>query len=118
MRSEQAKGNINPKIFAQEEKALANLQLRVNVETLNKRATDAIANKMQGSARQYIEKAITALSNHKQKTEYTEKRTAELTNILNGLESTVKDNNLKQLMEEKAKESEEIDNLFAPKKKW
>ena len=118
LRSEHAKGNISPKLFSQEEKALANLQLRVNIETLHKRATDAISNNMQGSARQYIEKAITALANHKQKTEYTEKRTLELKSILDSLESTVKDNNLKQLLEEKAKENEEIDTLFAPKKKW
>lgn len=118
LRSEQAKGNINPKQFAQEEKELANLQLRVNVETLNKRAVDAIANKMQGSARQYFEKAINALGAHKPQNEYTKSRKAELADMLSSLENNVKDNNLKQLLADKEKESQEIESLFGPKKKW
>jgi hypothetical protein len=118
IRSEHAKGNLSPKMFAQEDKALESLQLRVNVETLSKRATDAINNKMQGSARQYIEKAIAALSKHKPQSDYCVQRKQELETILNGLESSVKDNNLQQLLAEKQKESAEIESLFAPKKKW
>ena len=118
LRSEHAKGQISPKMFAQEDKSLESLQLRVNVETLAKRANDAISNKMQGSARQYIEKAVAALAKHKPQTEYCARRKKELEQILNGLESSVKDNNLQQLLAEKEKESKEIESLFAPKKKW
>jgi uncharacterized Zn finger protein (UPF0148 family) len=118
LRSEHSKGNIPSAFFVQEETALANLQLRVNIETLMKRATDAVENKMQGSARQYIEKAITALGNYKTQTEYTIERTADFEAMRDGLEMNVKDNNLKQILEEKEKENKEIDSLFAPKKKW
>lgn len=118
LRSEYAKGNITPKLFAQEEQALASLQLRVNVETLAKRASDAVANSMQGSARQYIEKAINALNNHKPQCDYTNTRRPELEEMRKNLEMNVKDNNLKQLLAEKEKESAEIESLFAPKKKW
>lgn len=118
LRSEHAKGNITPKLFVQEESALASLQMRVNVETLMKRATDAVTGDMQGSARQYIEKGITALTNHKPQTDYTSARKKDLEAMLNGLEMNVKDNNLKQIMADKEKESKEIDSLFAPKKKW
>lgn len=118
LRSEHAKGNLSPKMFAQEDKALESLQLRVNVETLSKRANDAINNKMQGSARQYIEKAIAALSKHKPQSDYCVQRKQELDTVLNSLESSVKDNNLQQLLAEKQKESAEIESLFAPKKKW
>ncbi|MFT6268938.1 MAG: hypothetical protein ACJAVV_001756 [Alphaproteobacteria bacterium] len=118
LRSEYAKANITPKLYAQEEKALSSLQLRVNVETLMKRATDGVSNNMQGSARQYIEKAITALTNHKPQSDYTAERKIELESMLNGLEMNVKDNNLKQLMEEKEKENTDIESLFAPKQKW
>lgn len=118
LRSEHTKGNIPSKVFIQEESALASLQLRVNVETLMKRAKDAVASNMQGSARQYIEKGITALSNHKPQTDYTSARKKDLETMLNGLEMNVKDNNLKQIMADKEKESKEIDSLFAPKKKW
>ncbi len=118
LRAEHTKGNVPSALFTREERSLANLQLRVNVETLHKRAQDGIDKKMQGSARQYIEKAITALNNHKPQNDYTKARKSELETMLNGLEMNVKDNNLKQLMAEKEKESKEIESLFAPKKKW
>ncbi|MFT4654935.1 MAG: hypothetical protein ACI82S_002595 [Patiriisocius sp.] len=118
LRSEYTKANITPKLYSQEEKALSSLQLRINVETLIKRASDAVTNNMQGSARQYLEKAINALTNHKPQSDYTVSRKVELESMLNGLEMNVKDNNLKQLMAEQEKESKEIESLFAPKKKW
>jgi hypothetical protein len=118
LRSEHAKHNITYTLFVQEEKALSCLQLRVNVETLMKRASDAVTNKMQGSARQYIAKAITALGNHKPQSDYTNERKTELEGMLKNLEMNVKDNNLKQLIAQQEKDSKEIDSLFEPKKKW
>lgn len=118
LRSEQGKGNITPKVFAFEDKSLERLQLRVNVETLGKRAHDAMASGMQGSARQYLEKAVNALNSHKPQDEYTNKRIEDYNKILNSLESAMKESNLAKVAAEKAKESEEIDELFAPKKKW
>lgn len=118
LRSEHGKGHITPKIFSVEDKSLERLQLRVNVETLHKRANDAIAGQQQGSARQYIEKAVNALKSHKPQDEYTSRRIADFSSTLNGLESAMKQSNLAQIAAEKAKESEDIDQLFAPKKKW
>jgi hypothetical protein len=118
LRSEHGKGNITPKVFSIEDKNLERLQLRVNVETLNKRANDAIGGKQQGSARQYIEKAVNALKAHKPQDEYTTKRISDFETTLNGLENAMKQNNLAQIAIDKAKESEEIDQLFGPKKKW
>ena len=118
LRSEQSKGHITPKLFMQEDKALEALQLRVNVETLTKRANDANRNSMQGSARQYIEKAITAIGKHKPETEYCVNRKEALQAMLASMESDVKDNNLQSLEDNRGKENKEIDSLFAPKKKW
>jgi type II secretory pathway pseudopilin PulG len=118
LRSEQGKGNITPKVFAFEDKNLERFQLRINVETLGKRAHDAMGTGMQGSARQYLEKAVNALNAHKPQDEYTHKRIDDFTKILNSLESAMKEANLAKVAAEKAKESEEIDELFAPKKKW
>ena len=118
LRAEYAKANVTPAVYSEQDTALCNLQLRVNVETLMKRANDAIVKNQQGSARQYIEKAINALDKYKPQNDYTTNRKGELEVMLNGLELNVKDNNLKQLMAEKAKESKEIESLFAPKKKW
>ncbi len=118
LRSEQGKGNISPKVFAFEDKSLERLQLRVNIETLNKRANDALTAGMQGSARQYLEKAVNALKSHKPQDEYTVQRVADFEKVLSSLENAMKEANLAQVAAEKAKESEDIDDLFAPKKKW
>nr|WP_297349098.1 hypothetical protein [uncultured Glaciecola sp.] len=120
LRSEHGKGNITPKVFSTEDKNLERLQLRVNVETLNKRASDAISGSMHGSARQYLEKAVNALKTHKPQDDYTTIRTAELKAKLIGLEETMKQSNLEQIAVEKEKEKDsgDIDELFAPKKKW
>jgi hypothetical protein len=118
LRSERKKETITKEIFLREDKTLECLQLRVNIDTLLKRANDAVANSMQGSARQYLEKAIGALAKQTPQTEYTTSRAAELMEMLNGLESTLKDRNVQNIMAAKAKDKEDIDELFAPKKKW
>jgi len=118
LRSEHGKGNITPKVFSTEDKSLERLQLRVNVETLSKRANEAITGNQQGSARQYIEKAVNALKAHKPQDEYTSARISDFESTLSGLENAMKANNLAQIAEAKANESEDIDQLFAPKKKW
>jgi type II secretory pathway pseudopilin PulG len=118
LRSEHGKGNISSKIFSTEDKSLERLQLRVNVETLNKRASDAMNGDMQGSARQYLEKAVGALKAHKPQDEYTSARITEFESKLDGLENAMKASNLAQVVAEKAKESGDIDQLFGPKKKW
>lgn len=118
LRSEYKKGNISIEEFKVEEEALERLQLRVNIETLHKRAADAVTNGMQGSARQYLEKALSALAKQKQTSAYIDAKRQEITAMLDGLESTLKDKNVQNILDEKAKEKEEIDTLFAPKKKW
>jgi type II secretory pathway pseudopilin PulG len=118
LRSEHGKGKISSKIFSTEDKSLERLQLRVNVETLNKRASDAMNGDMQGSARQYFEKAVGALKAHKPQDEYTSARITEFESKLDGLENAMKASNLAQVVAEKAKESGDIDQLFGPKKKW
>ncbi|MEM0910729.1 MAG: hypothetical protein AAGJ37_07115 [Pseudomonadota bacterium] len=117
LRSERTQGAVEHEIYLEEDKQLEQLQLRVNVETLHKRAADAINSKMQGSARQYLEKAVRALVSFKPQDEYTQKRGAELKKMLSGLENSVKDKNLAQAAGQKA-DGQEIDDIFAPKKKW
>nr|WP_136252366.1 hypothetical protein [Ningiella ruwaisensis] len=118
LRSEFKKGNIPADVYQAEDSAIEKLQLRVNIETLHKRANDAVTNKMQGSARQYLEKALAALAKHKPQFEYTTNKTRELQDMLMNLESVVKDRNVQHILDEKAKEKEDIEELFAPKKKW
>ncbi|MGQ8363856.1 hypothetical protein [Glaciecola sp. 1036] len=118
LKVEVTRGNISQNIYQVEDKFLEKLQLRVNVETLNKRANEAVASSMQGSARQYLDKALRALTSHQPQDEYSQQRAKELKETLDGLESSVKDRNLQQVMEKKKQESQDLDQLFAPKKKW
>jgi type II secretory pathway pseudopilin PulG len=118
LRSEHGKGNITSKIFSTEDKSLEMLQLRVNVETLDKRASDAMSGNMQGSARQYLEKAVGALKAHKPQDEYTSTAITEFKSKLDGLENAMKESNLAQVVAEKVKDSDDIELLFGTKKKW
>jgi hypothetical protein len=118
LRSEHGKGHITTKLCVHEDKSLESLQLRVNVETLRKRANDAISSGMHGSARQYLEKSLHALKQHKPQDEYTSSRIQEFEQTLKGLANSMKEHNLAQIAAEKAKEGEGIDDLFGPKKKW
>lgn len=117
LRSENQKGNVPPKVFTAEDKTLEKLQLRVNVETLGKRANDAIRTNMQGSAKQYVEKAIGALKKQNPQDEYTTSRAAEFEQMLSGIDSAAAKNIITQAQAGEEKK-EDIDSLFAPKKKW
>lgn len=118
LRSEIKLGNITKEQFNQEDGDLESLQLRVNIETLSTRANNAIGNGMHGSARQYIEKALIALSKQKTITPYIDAKKQALTSMLEGLQTTLKDKNVQNILNDKEKENEDIDTLFAPKKKW
>lgn len=118
LRSEHSKGKVDTQTFANEEKALSTLQLRVNVETLAKRANAAMQTNMLGSARQYFEKAIAALNNVPQPTEYVQVRKAELEEQLKEIQDNLRNANAKEVAKKKEEERDELDELFAPKKKW
>lgn len=118
LRSEHSKGKVDTQTFSNEEKTLSTLQLRVNVETLARRAESAMKTNMLGSARQYFEKAITALSSVSQPTEYVQVRKAELEEQLRVIQDNLRNANAQEVAKKKEEERDELDELFAPKKKW
>jgi hypothetical protein len=118
LRSEFKKGNLPIEIFTIEDQALESLQLRVNIDTLHKRVNDAITHGLQGSARQYLEKALIALGKQSVQTDYVVSKTRYFSDMRDNLENTLKDKNVQNILADKAKEKEDIDELFAPKKKW
>lgn len=124
LRQEYAKGNISQKVFQAEDKFMINFQLRVNVESLIKRAMEADAQNMSGSAEQYYDRAIIALLKHKPQDSYTRGKIKELQDTLSarGKSSSADkqrggsvDNS--DYMKKKREQQAEIDELFAPKKK-
>lgn len=118
LRSEHSKGQIDSKVFLDEDKQLERLQVKVNVETLIKRGRAALQTNMLGSARQYFEKAKIALENQNTQDDYSSTKLAQLNEWLNEIQSNLKNVNAQDRAKKQEEERDELDELFAPKKKW
>lgn len=118
LRSEHSKGKVDTQTFAREDKQLATLQLRVNVETLARRGEGALSSNMLGSARQYFEKAIAALEGQTPPNEYSKNRMIQLKEKLQVIQDNLRDVNAADRAKKQEAERDELDELFAPKKKW
>lgn len=118
LRSEHAKGKVDTQTFSSEDRTLASLQLRVNVETLCKRGNSALQSNMLGSARQYFEKAIAALESQTQPDQFNIERKGQLEEQLRTIQNNLKNANAEDRAKKQEEERDELDELFAPKKKW
>lgn len=118
MRSEHNKGKVEVQAYLAEDKRLAQLQLRVNVETLARRGATALQGNMLGSARQYFEKAITALDAQSELDDFLLSRRNDLQEQLQSIQDNLRNVNQADREKKHAEENNELDELFAPKKKW
>lgn len=118
LRAEHNKGKVDTKTFVEEDKHLERLQLKVNVETLARRGRNAMQSGMLGSARQYYEKAIAALENQTQPDEYVLTRLQTFKEWLVNIQDNQRSANAEDRAKRKEEERDELDELFAPKKKW
>jgi hypothetical protein len=118
LRSEHARGNVDTQMVIQEDKRLEVLQLKINVESQIKRGNQARGNNMLGSARQYYEKAMTALTNTPHQDEYATTRKAEVIQALQDIAIQLKEGNVRDREKKEGKENKDLDELFAPKRKW
>ncbi|MDF2179783.1 hypothetical protein P2G88_16145 [Aliiglaciecola sp. CAU 1673] len=118
LRSEHSKGKVDTHVFMDEDKRLDRLQLRINIETLQKRARTAFQGGMLGSARQYFEKAIAALNAQPEQTEYINSKRAEVQQQLSIIQDNLKNANAADRAKRRDAERDDLDELFAPKKKW
>ena len=118
LRSERSKGKVDGSSYLEQDKLLERLQLRVNVETLIRRGKAAQQTNMLGSARQYYEKAIAALENQSQPDEFIQSRLDWLHQQLVEIQENLKNANAQDRAKKREEERDELDELFAPKKKW
>lgn len=117
LRTEHSKGNIASPTFMDEDKRVERLQLRINISSQIRRGKAARANGMTGSARQYFEKAMTTLDAQVYSDEFIMHAKAEVKSYLDEITRELAN----KTPEEGAAEAEDEDNLdalFAPKKKW
>jgi hypothetical protein len=118
LRSEFKRGKVDSRVFVQEDKLLERLQLRANVDTLIRRGDVALKNNQMGSARQCLEKAIGALAAQPTQDDYTITRQAQLEEQLRNIQDNLRNANSKDVKKKQESERNELDELFAQKKKW
>ena len=118
LRSEHSKGNVDSQIFMSEDRRLESIQLQINVESQTRRGLKAKNSNMLGSARQYFEKAMATLENQSYSDDFITSKKAEIDQYLNEITSELKSANAKDAKNREAEEQDDLDILFAPKKKW
>ena len=118
LKSEQGKGIIDAQTFTKEDHRLDAMQLKMNIESLVRRGSQAQSKEMLGSARQYFEKALQTLAKHPLKTEYVTTKQSELINQLADITNLLKNTNAQDAAKKAKSEENELDVLFQPKKKW
>ncbi len=118
LKSEQTKGSLDAQTFMHEDLKFDAMQLKIGVESLVKRGTQAQSKEMLGSARQYLEKALQTINDHPTQTEYTVKRKAEVEDQLEEITTALKSTNAADRAKKAKDEEDDLDMLFQPKKKW
>ena len=118
LKSEQSKGNLDPQTFTQEDNKLSAMQLKIGVETLQKRGMIAYQKEMLGSSRQYLEKALQTIADNPIQTEYCTIKRQEISSVLEEITSALKNTNAKDAAKKAKSEEDDLDLLFQPKKKW
>jgi flagellar basal body-associated protein FliL len=117
LKSEHARGRIDSKNFQEEDHRMEFIQLRINVETLERRADSAYSSKMMGSARQYYEKALVTLKEQSFSNDYVVDHTQRIEARLETIAKSLREENSRDAAA-KANQVDELDELFQPKKKW
>ncbi|KNC65784.1 hypothetical protein [Pseudoalteromonas ardens] len=118
LRSEHSKGKVDTQVFVQEDRKMERLQLRINVESQIKRGMSAKSANMVGSARQYFEKAYAIICGVTHVDEYTKEKKTLLEGYLSEISTELKASNASSVKKKAEKEKDDLDVLFAPKKKW
>ncbi|MFT5852418.1 MAG: hypothetical protein ACI87J_002394 [Colwellia sp.] len=118
LKSEQSKGIVDAQTFTKEDHRLDAMQLKMNIESLVRRGTQAQNKDMLGSARQYFEKALQTLAKHPIKTEYVSSKQSEVSDQLADITNLLKNTNAQDAAKKAKSEESDLDVLFQPKKKW
>ncbi|MCC5880328.1 MAG: hypothetical protein JJU03_10605 [Idiomarina sp.] len=117
LKSEHHRGRVDAKHFNEEDRRLEFIQLRITVESLERRADSALKSNLTGSARQYYEKALTTLRNQSYTNEYINDHKLKIEKTLEDITNSLRETNSRDAAA-RAKNSDELDELFQPKKKW
>ena len=117
IRTEHGKGNIVSHAYMEEDKRIERLQLRINISSQVRRGKMAKNNGMTGSARQYFEKAMATLEAQVSNDEYIINSKTEVQAFLDDIARELHADKVSKKQESEGEENN-LDALFAPKKKW
>ncbi len=117
IRSEHNKGRFKTQEFVDENARLEQIQVRINIENVIKRANDSIARGQEGTAKQLLKKGLDALASKNDS--YSSNAKEQLQGILNELDKKRQDKEAEQAKVRDEKErNDDMDVLFGEKKKW
>ncbi|OOE96323.1 DNA repair protein [Salinivibrio sp. MA351] len=115
VKAEHSKGRLATQAFVSENARLEQMQLKINIENVIKRANDAKNKGQMGTAQQLLKKAIDVVS--PKTDEYSSEMKQHLEKMHSDITHTLNSGHEK-LQSEQEEEKSELDELFAPKKKW
>ncbi|SMY32291.1 DNA repair protein [Photobacterium andalusiense] len=116
LKGEHGKGRIATQAYVQENTRLDNMQLRINIENVVKRANDARLKRQFGTAKQLLKKGIDVLSSRNDS--YATKALQKLQYMLNEIDNNMSVSSEQERQQLLDKDNDELDVLFQPKRKW
>ncbi|MDD1781746.1 DNA repair protein [Enterovibrio sp. ZSDZ35] len=114
IKAEHTKGRMPTQAFVSENARLEQMQLKINIENVVKRVNDAKIKGQMGTAQQLLKKALAIVS--AKSDAYCQSAKENLTAMLDDVNNTL--NQGAEAAKPKNDENKELDELFAPKKKW
>lgn len=114
IKAEHTKGRLQTQTFVNENARLEQMQMKINVENVLKRVNDAKIKGQMGTAQQLLKKALDVVSTKNDP--YCQSAKEKLSEMLVEINAALNESTAAQPI--KNKEGDELDELFAPKKKW
>ena len=116
IKGEHGKGRIATQAYVLENTRLENMQLRINIENVVKRANDARLKRQFGTAKQLLKKGIDVLSSRND--DYATKAKQKLQYMLGEIDNNMSVSSEQERQQLLEKDNDELDVLFQPKRKW
>ncbi|MCC4796518.1 DNA repair protein [Enterovibrio norvegicus] len=114
IKAEHTKGRMPTQQFVAENTRLEQMQMKINIENVLKRVNDAKIKGQMGTAQQLLKKAIDVVSSKSDP--YCQSAKESLNAMLEEITQSL--NKSHEIAKPKDNDNKELDELFAPKKKW
>ncbi|MEZ9523509.1 DNA repair protein [Enterovibrio norvegicus] len=114
IKAEHTKGRMPTQQFVAENTRLEQMQMKINIENVLKRVNDAKIKGQMGTAQQLLKKAIDVVSSKNDP--YCQSAKESLNAMLEEITQSL--NKSHEIAKPKDNDNDELDELFAPKKKW